>query len=135
MGTRAKSILTCIHKSALNWRDGAQRVLSSETKSLSRYDFRKHSVRTVEPRNIPKNKTTQGLIRVVLLFPLQSLHPRQGWECSNCSEVLTWWFYFIYPLATEHHHYIAMPHWPSPREASWEVAAILCKLTPVTHFT
>jgi len=55
-------------------------------------------VRTDEPQNIPKNKTTQGLNRVVLLFfPLQSLHPRQGWECSNCSEVLTWWFYFIYP--------------------------------------
>jgi len=38
------------------------------------------------------------------------------------------------PLANQHHHYIAMPHWPSPLEASWEVAAILCKLTPVTYF-
>lgn len=69
---------------------------SSKTISLSRNRFRKSNVRTVGLKITQKTKLHR-VFAVQFCFSLQSLHPRQGWECSNCSEVLTWLFHFIYP--------------------------------------
>ena len=93
--------------------------IASETISLSKSVSRNPRWERLSLEISPKNKTTQSH-RVVLLFTLQSLHPRQGWECSNCSEVLTWLFYFLYPLEK------AASQLPCPSllvawaDASWE---------------
>jgi len=55
------------HKAAYTWWDCAQ-VASASATILIQNVSRKSKVRTVGPRYNPKNKTTQCLHRVVLLF-------------------------------------------------------------------
>lgn len=43
-----------------------------------------------------KKQNYTAKVRVVLLFLLQSHHPRRGWECSNCSEGPRRWFRSLY---------------------------------------
>ncbi len=70
MGTRAQNILTCIHKSALNWRDGAQGFCLLKQSPYPDMIFRKHSVRTVEPRNIPQKQNYTGSYPCSFAFSL-----------------------------------------------------------------
>ena len=125
--------LTCVHKDA--WLDGT-RPSCGKTISLSNDTVKKIRRRTVEPQKNPKNKTTPRQSRVVLFFPTQSLHPRQGWECSNCSEVSIWLCYFLYPWVALHHHPPqSLIGQPACARHHGRSVAILCKLTPVNHLT
>ena len=77
-------------------------------------------------------KTKLHSVACSFAFSLQSLHLRQGWECSNCSEVTIWFLNFIYLGTNQHHHCSGTPHW----SLSWGHhgrRVHLCNFPPVTQ--